>query len=229
MNFISHFYLDRELNNSLFFIGVSTPDLVSVFDRTVRLKKSRMPLIMENEATGDEINFYNGVMRHFEGDRIFHTSDFFHNEVHRISHLLEKTFAKGEVERGFFVAHIMFELLLDKILIQEDETLVPEFYEHLESHPISEFVRLTEWVTHTPMPAYDGFLEKFIHKKYLYNYTDPHQVIFILQKIVRGVGIQDIDYLHSRKFLDLLLKYEKELAGRCYSGFAWLNKKLLNA
>ncbi|MDX2249937.1 MAG: hypothetical protein SF052_24345 [Bacteroidia bacterium] len=227
MNFISHFYLDRKVNNSLFFAGVSTPDLVSVFDRNVRLKESRMPLIMENVATEGEISFYNGVMRHFEADRIFHTSTFFLTETHTLSRLIEKTFNEGQYRRAFFVAHVLFELLLDKILIQNDDTLVPEFYNHLQAYPVEEIVRLTEWVTHTSMPSYDGFLKKFIRKKYLYNYVDPMQVCYILRRIVQGVGISQVSYLHSARFLQMIHQYEESLSGRCYTAFEHLNEQLL--
>ena len=154
MNFISHFYLDRNLDDSLFFVGVSTPDLVSVFDRTIRLKEGRMPLIMENEATKGEISFYNGVIRHFEVDKLFHTSDFFYSETEKIKNLLQEEFGKDHVPRAFFVAHVLFELILDRILIHHNNTLLPTFYDHLSRFPIKEYVRLTEWVTHTPMPAY---------------------------------------------------------------------------
>ena len=146
MNFISHFYLDRDLNDSHFFTGVSTPDLVSLFDRNIRLKARQMPLLMENEATPEEVSFYQGVLRHFEGDRIFHTSHFFERETGQINDILKETFQE-RVGRGFFVAHILFELLLDKILIQDDPSLLSEFYGHLTARPIQEYVRLTEWVT----------------------------------------------------------------------------------
>ncbi|MEM7370531.1 MAG: hypothetical protein AAF587_18110 [Bacteroidota bacterium] len=225
MNFISHFYLDRHLNDSSFFTGVSTPDLVSVFDRTIRLKARKMPLLMENEATPDEISFYQGVLRHFEGDRIFHTSTFFEEETGRINEILHDAFG-DQVERGFFIAHILFELLLDKILIQHDSSLLTEFYHHLTARPVKEYVRLTEWVTRVPMPSYDGFLKKFIRKRYLYRYTDWEHVIYILKRIVMGVGIQKVEYLHSSTFLNEMLAYESELSMRSIPSMANLNDQL---
>ncbi|MEZ4826017.1 MAG: hypothetical protein R3C61_06945 [Bacteroidia bacterium] len=226
MNFISHFYIDRKVNDSLFFAGVSTPDLVSVFDRNIRLKESRMPLIMENEATAGEISFYNGVMRHFEADRIFHTSPFFYEETHIIARLIERNFKEGVYKRAFFVGHVLFELLLDKILIQDDDTLVSDFYRHLESYPVQELVRLTEWVTHTAMPSYDGFLRKFFTKKYLTSYVDPEHVAYVLRRIVQGVGIAEISYIQSPRFLAMMETYEAGLALRCYPAFSQLNEKL---
>lgn len=226
MNFISHFYLDRNLDNSLFFVGVSTPDLVSVFDRNVRLKKNRLPLIMENESSEDEISFYNGLLRHFEVDRIFHTSDFFYSETARITKLLQETFPADELSRTFFVAHVLFELVLDKILIQQDPNLLTSFYSHFDSRSISTFVQLTEWATHTPMPRYDDFLQKFLKKKYLYNYTDWRHVTYILKRIMQGVGISKVDYLLDERFISMAEAYEEELTGRMPSAFAWLNDQL---
>lgn len=184
-----------------------------------------MPLLMENEASSDEVSFYQGVLRHFEGDRIFHTSDFFHQETERINDILKDEFG-DQVYRGFFVAHIMFELLLDKILIQHEPSLLSEFYEHLEARPVSEYLRLTEWVTRVKMPSYDGFLKKFMQKRFLYRYTDWQHVIYILKRIVLGVGVQEISYLHSPNFLDRMMEYEADLSLRCIPSLAELNEQL---
>jgi hypothetical protein len=226
MNFISHFYLDRELNNSWFFAGVSTPDLVSVFDRTVRLKENTLPLPMENEASPEELSFYQGVLRHFEVDKIFHTSPFFYTETKEINRRLHAVFPDGEMKRGFFVSHVLFELLLDKLLIQQDPTLLPDFYRHLTTYPLQEYVKLTEWVTGVPMPSYEGFLGKFIEKQYLYRYTDWQHVIYILKRIVLGVGIKEVAYLHDPRFLSVMEAYEEELKERHLAAFTRLNEQL---
>ena len=41
-----------------------------------------------------------------------------------------------------------------------------------------------------------------------------------------GVGIRSVDYLHSEKFLEVIMAYEHELTGRCFDAFAQLNKQL---
>ena len=124
MNFISHYFLDRDLDDSWFFAGISTPDLVSVFDRNVRLKKRKMPPIQEDVSTPGQISFYKGVMRHFEvGSHFSIPLSFSIPETAIISRLLKQSFIPGEVERSFFVAHIALELILDKVLIQTHRDL----------------------------------------------------------------------------------------------------------
>lgn len=226
MNFISHFYLDRGQADSWFFAGVSTPDLVSVFDRNVRLKQHTLPLLMENESSPEEISFYNGVLRHFEVDRIFHSSLFFKEETRRLTELLKMQFGPGGVPRAFFVAHVAFELILDKILIQENHSLVAEFYAHLERYPLEKYVSLTEWVTRGSLPGYAQFLDRFITKKYLNRYTDLNHVIFILGRILLGVGMGEQPYMANPQFHSLLHQYEEGLRKRCFHGFAHLNEQL---
>lgn len=227
MNFISHYYLDREqVGDHLFFVGISTPDLVSVFNRTIRLRPHTLPLVMEDEAAPGDLSFYNGVLRHFEGDKVFHSSGFFHEETARICRLMEATLPESVRERTFFVAHILFELLLDKILIEADDTLVPAFYETIEQQPLSELVRLTEWVVATPMPGYPSFLERFTQRRYLLRYTDLDYVLFILRRIMEGVGIQSVAYLGERPFREMVVAYEAGLARRCFPAMAKLNEAL---
>jgi hypothetical protein len=214
MNFIAHFYMDRHVEDSLFFVGVSTPDWVSIFNRSIRVKENRLPLIMENDATTAETSFYNGVLRHLEVDRVFHSSTFFEYETGELGRLFKQHFAPGAVPRSFFVAHVMFELVLDKVLIQADPSLLPAYYRHLESCCVEQVVQLTEWITSTPMPGYDGFLGRFISKKVLYQYTDWAHVIYVLQRLLERVGVDTHEFLDTDAFLDLAHVYEQGLSQR---------------
>ena len=185
-----------------------------------------MPPISEDVNSPEQMSFYQGVMRHFEGDRIFHSSEFFHTETAIISRLLQQTFHAGEVDRSFFVAHIAFELILDKILIQTHEKLAADFYAHLERFPVSQHVEMAEWITQVKLPAYGGFLDKFFRKKYIYSYKDWDHVTYVLRRIMLGVGITSVSYLHSDRFLEMIIDYERELSSRCFDAFDRLNEQL---
>ena len=58
MNFLSHYYLDRERDNPWFFAGISTPDLVSVLNRQVRLKANHMPDINSGKVSAEQVEAY---------------------------------------------------------------------------------------------------------------------------------------------------------------------------
>lgn len=214
MNFIAHFYVDKHVDDGLFFVGVSTPDWVSIFDRNVRVKANLLPLIMENEATPAELSFYNGVMRHLEIDRDFHSSEFFAFETQEIMRLIDRHLGKERVPRSFFVAHVLFELVLDKVLIQSEPSLLPTYYRHLESCSLKRMVQLTEWITSTPLPGYDAFLQRFIAKRYLYQYTDWDHLIYVLRRILERVRLRQVEYLYEPAFMRVLQEYEEGLIER---------------
>ncbi|MEO0468339.1 MAG: hypothetical protein AAF206_01865 [Bacteroidota bacterium] len=229
MNFVSHYFLDRETEDAAYLLGVISPDLVSIFDRSVRLKENSLPLIMENESRPEEISFYNGLLRHFEVDALFHSSDFFTSETGRIGEMIRDVFEPQQVRRSFFVAHVLLELLLDKILIQRQPTLLDNFYRILHTITPEETVRLTKWATHAELPAYGTYFEKFIKRQYLYNYADWEHVIYVLRRIMNRVGIKDLEYLHQPQFLDLMVRYEAELAERSSFAFLQFEQQLCNA
>ncbi|MDX1908383.1 MAG: hypothetical protein SF053_15205 [Bacteroidia bacterium] len=216
MNFISHFFLDRQVPESLFFVGVSTPDLVSLFDRNIRVRDKRLQELAAAPFSADQRSFYDGVMRHVIVDKLFHTSAFFQRETREISRLMEAALPPGSVQRSFFTAHILFELALDKILIDDDPSLVPEYYDHLSARPVSYMVHMTEWVTGTPLTRYGGFLARFIARQYLSRYVEWPNVLFILKRILLGVGVKETDFVIHPAMLDVVHAYEAGLRARCY-------------
>lgn len=226
MNFISHYFLDKERTDSMFFLGVSTPDLLSGFDRSVRLKPARLPLLMENEAPQTQIQFYNGILRHFEVDRIFHSSDFFYKETHIISRELLKHFSPNEVKRSFFVSHILFELILDRILISGYTDILFSYYKHFREADVMMLVNYTEWITRSSLRGYDRHLHQFAERQMLYRYTDWEFLIRVVKEILAKVNIHQANYLDTQRFLAVMDQYEAELTKRYQPAFEKLSAEL---
>ena len=212
MNFISHYFLDRDKTSSFFFVGVSTPDLIGNFNSKIRLKESRLPQVDESKLTDMQLQFYQGVLRHFEVDKRFHSSQFFREETRYLNNALKRTFPDDPVHRVFFVSHILLELILDRILIRKHNELLYSFYSHFDKPEIEELVSLTEWITQTPLPGYQDFLQKFAEKQFLYRYVDMRYLLRVIRKILSQVGINQQDYIRKPQFLNLMHEYETRLA-----------------
>ncbi len=227
MNLISHFYLDREHPESLYFVGIATPDLVSVFDRKTRLKAANLPIIMENESSREQMSFYNGILRHFEVDALFHSSEFFQTETQLLARQLKDTFGDKQVKRSFFVAHILLELILDRILILKDSELLYSFYKHFQNKDILKLVYFTEWACKKPLPGYAAFLWKFAEKKFLYNYTEWEFLVKVIENLLKKVGIQHNTYLHDVRFIQQLEIYQEGLTERYPTALRTLSSKLM--
>lgn len=228
MNFISHFYLDRHMDDSLFVVGTCTPDLVSIFDRKVRLKESAISkLVQDTEVSPEQLSFYQGVIRHFQVDRLFHTSDFFYSETRQLSQQLREAFPATHIQRSFFVAHVLLELILDRLLIHNDELLLNNFYQHFENCSEKQIVSLTSWLTGgSKLPSYGDFISRFTRDKHIYRYKEIEYIIYVLKRILRRVGIFEYDYLNSQAFIFHLQQYEFELSKRYRSALKSFHQML---
>ncbi len=216
MNFLSHFFLDHQIDDSLFVVGASTPDLLSVFDRKIKFKERDISRrVQDREISAEQHSFYQGVIRHFQVDKIFHSSDFFHEETRKMSQNLREAFPQSDIQRSFFVAHILLELSLDRLLIQEDEMLLHKFYNHFENCKAAQIRKLTSWLADDAyLPSYDAFIHKFTQDKHLLRYKDWGYIIYVLKRILRRVGIFEYAYLDSPHFLVFLQAYENDLGTR---------------
>lgn len=217
MNFLSHFYCDRHTESSMFVLGIVTPDLLSIFNPGLRIKAAQVQHFhQEIPGAGD---FVKGLHRHFEVDRLFHSSPRFAEETHYLSHLLESSFPDREIHRKFFIAHILLELQLDQVLVRRYDTIVKEFYSHFENiRPFAEARRVTELVSGHSLPHYESFLEKFLHNRYLTHYREHDHIIFVLGRLLRRVKIDDTRFLASPEFERLMDSYHARLE-KSYTGF----------
>lgn len=222
MNFISHFSLDRFHPDSEYLVGVCIPDLLSIYNRKLRIKHLshhlHFPLPLQK--------FYQGIVRHYDTDKIFHTCEFFERECNVVSADLRKMFPDGSAKRSFFVAHVLIEILIDKILIEEDNQLVRDFYFHLHKIGAVRITEMTQAFLDTPASTFSGFLQKFLDNEYLYHYESYEYIIFVLKRIVGRVGIEETAYMDTPFFLEYLREFEKKIKPEIGELFVFLHKNL---
>ena len=211
MNFAAHYFLDLDRPESLFHIGAATPDLLSIYNAQLRIKEGQLAAI-DRESLGEvEEIFIEGIKRHFHADKVFHSSDFFREECTDITLRLKTRFEEGVVPRKFFISHILLELLLDKVLIDTHSEILETYYTHFDGISPLEIRRVTEIAVGKELPNYEGFIGKFIRNQYLFRYTQFDHIIFVLERILRRVSIEEVAFLSQPVFLDLMQKYESRL------------------
>ena len=209
MNFLAHFYLDRMHHSSSFVVGAATPDLLSIYNSGLRIKAGHVDHLDAAVRSSVDPQFLLGLERHFHADRVFHSSELFSQETHALSRILEQAFPEQDLPRKYFIAHILLELLLDKVLIHHDPQILPDYYLHFERlAPFDDLRRGTEAVSAHPMPNYEAFLQKFVENKYLYHYTENDHLIYILRRLLRRVGIEQSAFLDDPRFDQLMCDFE---------------------
>ncbi|MCB9236181.1 MAG: hypothetical protein H6581_31320 [Bacteroidia bacterium] len=211
MNFIAHFFLDRERPESFFAIGAATPDLLSIYNPRLRIKKHHIKKLNLETFSENDLMLLEGVKRHFHADAFFHTSPFFERETQWLSAQMTQRFPGDTIPRKYFIAHILLELVLDKALIHRHPDLLDNYYAHFTQSPLDQVRHATELVTKRELKNYDGFLAKFRDHKYLYNYTRWDHIVFVLKKIMERVSIAETEFTEMEEFMNLMKEFELRL------------------
>jgi hypothetical protein len=187
MNFLSHYYFDREEENPYRIMGIVLPDLLKNANKEWNLRPEKSEhLFLRNDS---QAALLEGWKRHLEVDRYFHSSEFFrrHTSILRLQivpHLLNSDV------RPSFVAHIALELMLDSLLLTELNLDSSRFYAQLENtdEEILEDFLLLNNIPESSI--FFNFLEGFIRSKYLESYREPKDIMFAIGKICQRIWLR---------------------------------------
>jgi len=204
MNFLSHFYFDRNEENPYRITGIVLPDLLKNANKewNLRPEKNEHLFLHDDLQTG----LLEGWKRHLEVDRYFHSSEFFsrHTSILRLQivpHLLNSDV------RPSFVAHIALELMLDSLLLTELNLDSSRFYAQLENtdeEVLDDFLLLNNIPESS---IFFNFLEGFIRSKYLESYREPRDIMFAIGKICQRIWSQPFTDEEKFRVAGILTEY----------------------
>lgn len=183
MNFLAHFFFDGRLNKPYYNMGLVLPDLMGISERGWKIHQ--MPKDEDINAEGKALK--NGIQYHHQMDEFFHNSDFFNAATTQIKAIFRNSI-NTQRYRLFFVAHIFLELMMDRLIVNADPTTAKRFYQELNQ---VKYDQLKAFFNHTPIGLrqhFRGFLQQFLQKRYVLNYTDNQSMIYALNRIFERVG-----------------------------------------
>ena len=225
MNFLGHYYLDRNHPSSLFALGAATPDLLSIYNENFRVKHAHVRPGVSLDIDWDHLPLLEGMRRHFHADNLFHSSDFFNENTAFATQELKRRFKTNEFQRKFFISHVLLELLLDKALIDREKDILHEYYTHFAVHwPFSSVKEATEKVSRHSLPNYDHFLDKFLSNKYLTHYKEWDHIIFVLGRIMRRAGVDHPEFLDDPAMTTYLADLQEKITPQIPKLFEDLRK-----
>jgi hypothetical protein len=181
MNFLSHFYFDRDNTSCYHILGTVLPDLLKNADKSILIHPEKL---QHPDAEIDDI--IGGWKKHLEVDRYFHSSGFFITRSHELKKLLIPAIENSPV-KPFFLGHIALELILDNLLLTSERVSVEDFYDHLSgcnNEVIQEFLNFSGL---EKTDIFFRFYEKFKHNRYLETYADTQQIAYALKRICMRV------------------------------------------
>jgi hypothetical protein len=220
MNFLSHYYFDRDTTNCYHTLGTVLPDLLKNADKTINIHPEKL-----HHPDKNINDILLGWHKHLEVDRFFHSSGFFIERSHAIKNLLAPAIT-GSPVKPFFLGHIALEIMLDNLLITNNEVSVDDFYSHLnacKTEVIKEFLNFSGLKdTDRFFKFYDGFKTS----RYLESYVHNHQVTYALKRICMRVWHDPFTPEQEERMTGIITAYRSALQVDFMSIFDYISKLL---
>lgn len=179
MNYFAHYYFDHRPGEVHHNLGLLTPDFVRNFLPGMRLQPERFP----GHDYPETNSLHLGTLKHVERDKRFHQSGFFKDIIPEIGKIIKPVFEEHNIPRTWFAAHLIAELMIDRILIKQETDLIARFYKELEqtrpevidAYLISLNINTTE--------EFNKRLQRFCELRYLMQYVHNPAFAFSLSRI----------------------------------------------
>lgn len=203
MNYFAHFFVDHKTQQHEYNAGLFLPDVARGFVSSFR------PPLPENASLPNR-KFWEGCQAHYRADKIFHGSSLFQTLLDTTNQLVNSAAFSNELNRKWFLAHIMSELMLDRILIKDDSRYLDMFYDSLSSindDDLADFLRMYH------IQNEEVFLEHFNHfrkVKYIYYYTDNNKFVYSLNRIMIRAGVGAMSEQDQQLLLSLVDELEQQ-------------------
>lgn len=182
MNYLSHYFIYQEAeSNPLYTLGLVFPDLSRGFVSAPGKKE-----LNQHPHLQDLVR---GCRKHYEADKIFHGSHFFEEGAAVCVDVLKKARFDTDVQRRWFIGHILFELLIDRILVRHIPKVSDEFYADLNALNRADLKEFIQLHPHKDLERFLKFFEHFCKAAYIRNYPDNNLFAFSLSRIILKAGL----------------------------------------
>ena len=221
MNFLSHYYFDRDINNCYHILGIVLPDLLKNADKNIILHPEKL------HHTDKNINsIIAGWNKHLAVDRYFHSSDFFATHSHQLKKQLLPAI-EGSPVKPFFLGHVALELIIDNLLLTTGKIEVDDFYANLAA---CETTVISEFLTFSGLPdssVFFKFYDDFKRSQYLHTYAETHQIAYALKRICMRIWRNPFTPQHEAEMNTVLSDYRDYLLPDFMSIFEEIANKLI--
>jgi hypothetical protein len=208
LNFLSHYYLDRDNPSTYFKLGLLLPDLIKGFNQRMRKNVSAC-----HPRSEEHIAISQGIAKHHLADKIFHSLPAFELLQANFKSELKSLQLLEALPRSWFLAHIAVEMMIDRQLLKLYPHLCVEYYNALAtvSQPLVEKY-FTEMGCNPLYSDFFGNFKVFTERRFLqYYHSDDHFTEALLGAWYRATG-NKVDAEVRRRTQEALLKFEQQNA-----------------
>ena len=206
MNYLSHYYFDRDENNKYYNLGLILPDLARA-----HIAKLRINPYKNITFTTKEISSINdGCNKHFASDRKFHNWMTFVELTNKATDLIRESGDK-DINRDYFITHIMVEILLDKILLDKNPTLADDFYAMINSVEMDWILKFMRYAGLQDDELWKGQHRRFMKAAFLKTYTSLENVVGAVEGVCANLGMIELNEDQRNLLIEICETIEPQL------------------
>lgn len=209
MNYLSHYYFDRDEDNKYFNIGLILPDLARSHIAKLRIN----PYKNITFTTKEIASMNDGCNKHFASDRKFHNWMTFVDLTNKATDMIRESGDK-DINRDYFITHIMVEILLDKILLDQNPTLADDFYAMIDSVEMDWILKFMRYAGLQDDELWKGQHKRFMKAAFLKSYTSVENVVAAVEGVCANLGMIELNDDQRNLLIEICEAIESELA-RC--------------
>jgi hypothetical protein len=186
MNYFAHgcAYLD----DPYFLAGTAVPDWLGVIDRRMRVRSKHVaPLVDGPDARTAAIA--GGIVRHHHDDRWFHQTRAFAELSLQLTADVRRVLPSDDGFRPSFLGHILVEILLDAVLIDDDRLRLDAYYRALARIDPGRVASAVNRMATRSSPILADFIAKFCAVRFLYDYLQDEKLLGRLNQVMRRVQL----------------------------------------
>ncbi|MGY8771106.1 MAG: hypothetical protein ACKVH8_22060 [Pirellulales bacterium] len=186
MNYFAHgrLYID----SPFYLAGTAVPDWLNVVNRKVRARAKGARLLV-GDADPEIAQVASGILQHHHDDDWFHRTEAFTELSWNFTVLIRDNLPVDDGLRPSFLGHIMVELLLDSVLMEDDPQLLDDYYQavsQIDGLKVQQVVNQIATKT-TDQLAY--FIGRFKEVRFLEDYPDDEKLLHRLNQVMQRVKL----------------------------------------
>lgn len=189
MNYFAHGM--RFVDRPYYLAGTAVPDWLSVADRKIRMRSARVEPFVEHSGT-IQAEVAAGVLQHLQDDRWFHQTPAFYQTSGDLTELFRNALGADDGFRPGFLGHIVLELLLDDVLIEERPETLEAYYDAIAAIDPREVQSAVNQMAREATGRLEIFIPLFHREQFLRDYSRPDRLLYRLNQVMRRIKLNQL-------------------------------------
>lgn len=209
MNYISHYYCLKD-KNPYTTLGTLLPDIIPHFSY---LHNKYFLHFNSQSLNKEEFQLWLGVENHYADDKFFHAMSFFKQGMMRIEEEMHKSLVLKELRRKYLISHVLYELILDHMILERFPEIAEGVYADLEQVDIAKLNMFLKNIIgeNEKINLFLGSFERFLDRRFLGFYAIDSNLVKSLHMVSGKISQWDFNKETIDGFTTIIRKMKNEI------------------